>query len=318
MKCNIIVNAWDPEIKDHCRRMAAFVENAQLTSELNMMILGEKESEESWGTLTELVPAGSVCYIVMPYYRAETAIATIEPLIENGDISLLPDNYFGNEMAVRLAVRKGGSSVTRAVSLSAGNKVNVCKGVYSGHIQSGFDMTKVPYFITVDKGYDESEKVYEPRKPNKVLQVSAQDPAGSRERAVAASDKKAGLTESDFIVAFGRGIKSKDNAQAARDLAEDMGADFGVSRPVVMNAWAPMENLIGASGSMTKPEVCIAAGVSGAPAFYAGIEKSKLIVAINSDPDAPIMKKSDVVVCGDWKEILEQLTEILKENKNDQ
>ena len=82
-----------------------------------------------------------------------------------------------------------------------------------------------------------------------------------------------------------------------------------------MNAWLPMNHLIGVSGAMTNPEVCIAVGASGAAAFYAGIEKSKFIVAVNTDEKAPIMKNADVVVVEDFKPFIEALNKILEKHK---
>ena len=77
-----------------------------------------------------------------------------------------------------------------------------------------------------------------------------------------------------------------------------------------MNAWAPMNRLIGVSGAMLQPDICITAGVSGAAAFYAGIEKSKFIVAINTDGQAPIMKKADVAVADDFVPVIKALREM--------
>ena len=73
---------------------------------------------------------------------------------------------------------------------------------------------------------------------------------------------------------------------------------------------------IGVSGEMIAPEVCITAGVSGAAAFYAGIEKSKFIVAINTDEQAPIMKKADVAIVDDFMPVIQSLREIVKEQKD--
>ena len=112
------------------------------------------------------------------------------------------------------------------------------------------------------------------------------------------------------MIAAGRGVRNKENAEFLQKSAEALGGELGVSRPAAMNAWAPMNRLIGVSGAMLKPDICIAAGVSGAAAFYAGIEKSKFIVAINTDEQAPIMKKADVAVADDFVPVMKALRKL--------
>jgi electron transfer flavoprotein alpha subunit len=90
-----------------------------------------------------------------------------------------------------------------------------------------------------------------------------------------------------------------------------MGAEFGASRPVVMNAWAPRERLIGVSGTRTAPLLCIVVGASGAPALHWGIEKAAFIVAINPDQAAPIVAGSDAAVLDDGVAVVEELAEII-------
>ena len=110
-------------------------------------------------------------------------------------------------------------------------------------------------------------------------------------------------------------MKNKADAQYLKQIADTIGANFGVSRPVAMSAWAPLHRLVGVSGSMTKADVCIVAGASGAAAFYAGIEKSKFIVAINTDIRAPINKTSDVTIIDDYKAVLAELVKVMRENR---
>jgi electron transfer flavoprotein alpha subunit len=87
---------------------------------------------------------------------------------------------------------------------------------------------------------------------------------------------------------------------------------------VALSAWAPLNRLVGVSGAITKPEVCIAAAVSGAPAFYAGITHSKKIIALNSDDQAPITKAADVVIVDDYKTIIDALVKVILEAKGDE
>ena len=90
-----------------------------------------------------------------------------------------------------------------------------------------------------------------------------------------------------------------------------MGAAFGVSRPVAMNAWAPMDRLIGVSGTRAAPELCIVVGASGAPALYWGIEKAAFIVAVDLDEQAPIVGNADAAVIDDGVAVIEELAQIV-------
>ena len=80
-----------------------------------------------------------------------------------------------------------------------------------------------------------------------------------------------------------------------------------------MNAWLPVDRLIGVSGTILKNNLAIILGVSGAPAFYTGVEKCKHIISINTDKDAPITKKSDLAICGDCTEIFTKFSKLVKE-----
>ena len=93
--------------------------------------------------------------------------------------------------------------------------------------------------------------------------------------------------------------------------ARRMGAALGVTRPVAINAWAPMDRLIGLSGTRTAPALCIVVGASGAPAFHWGIEKAELIVALNPDEHAPIVGHADAAVLDDGVAVIEELSQII-------
>ena len=109
----------------------------------------------------------------------------------------------------------------------------------------------------------------------------------------------------------GYGAGSRAGVLRVAAAASRMGAGFGASRPVVMNAWAPMERLIGISGTRTAALLCIVVGASGAPALYWGIEKAAFIVAINPDEAAPIVAGSDAAVLDDGVAVVEELAEII-------
>ncbi len=117
------------------------------------------------------------------------------------------------------------------------------------------------------------------------------------------------LTEQDVLVAVGRGIQSQENVELAQALAETLGGAVCGSRPVIDQGWLPLSRQVGKSGLTVTPKLYIAAGVSGAPEHAEGMKGSELIIAINSDPGAPIFSVAHYGVVADALDILPALTD---------
>lgn len=120
------------------------------------------------------------------------------------------------------------------------------------------------------------------------------------------------LTEAELVVSAGRGLKGPENWGIVEDLAKVLGAATACSRPVADIGWRPHHEHVGQTGFAIRPNLYIAAGISGAIQHLAGVNGSKVIVAINTDPEAPFFKAADYGVLGDVFEVLPRLTEALK------
>jgi electron transfer flavoprotein alpha subunit len=123
------------------------------------------------------------------------------------------------------------------------------------------------------------------------------------------------LTEAELVVSAGRGLKGPENWGMVEDLAKTLGAATACSRPVADIGWRPHHEHVGQTGFAIRPNLYIAAGISGAIQHLAGVNGSKVIVVINTDPEAPFFKSADYGVVGDAFEVLPRLNEALKKFK---
>ncbi|MFC6716445.1 electron transfer flavoprotein subunit alpha/FixB family protein [Natrialbaceae archaeon GCM10025810] len=117
------------------------------------------------------------------------------------------------------------------------------------------------------------------------------------------------ISEADFLVSVGRGIEEEENLSMIEDLAEATGATVSSSRPIVDNGWLPKNRQVGQSGKVVTPDVYLAIGISGAVQHVAGMKGSDTIVAINTDPNAPIMDIADYAIHDDLFDVVPALTE---------
>jgi electron transfer flavoprotein alpha subunit len=120
------------------------------------------------------------------------------------------------------------------------------------------------------------------------------------------------ITRATALVAVGRGIQRQENLPMAEELAALLGGALCASRPVIDQGWLPLSRQVGKSGMVVKPKLYLALGISGASEHVEGMKDSELIIAVNSDPNAPIFETADYGVAMDMFEILPVLVEKLK------
>ena len=151
-----------------------------------------------------------------------------------------------------------------------------------------------------------------------VTDVPVELPADLKVRFEQYIDPEAGdvdVTQQDVLVSVGRGIQTQDNITLAEELAEALGGAVSASRPVIDQGWLPLTRQVGKSGATVKPKLYLAAGISGAPEHVEGMKGATLIVAVNTDPQAPIFSVAHYGYAGDVLEFLPALTAAVKARK---
>lgn len=320
MKYKIVLNGCSSNFSNQCSSVSAFLASANIVNrEAPTIILYNNPAAQS--SLAAEAPTALVQLIRIKRYEAETALAMLAALEkpDPADLYLFPGDYAGSELAVRLACRLGGSSMAAVESLQMDqDRIKCIKRVYNGYLRGTFELNKKPYCLSLARGIlsNRDSRVIEKREITYSDRTAEELPAYIIEQSVEKADRINELEEAKFVVAGGRGIKNKENYLKLEENARLLGATLGVSRPVAMNGWGPLNKLIGASGEIISPEICLALAVSGSPAFFSGIEKSRQIIAVNTDAQAAIVKNADLAIIDDYKAVLAELTRLIEKDKN--
>jgi electron transfer flavoprotein alpha subunit len=123
------------------------------------------------------------------------------------------------------------------------------------------------------------------------------------------------ISKQAVLVSVGRGIQNRDNVALAEDLAGALGGAVCGSRPVIDQGWLPLSRQVGKSGAVVKPKLYVAAGISGAPEHVEGMKNSDLIIAVNSDPQAPIFNVAHYGITADVIDVLPAVAEAVRSRK---
>lgn len=224
----------------------------------------------------------------------------------------------GKDLSPRIAVRLQTGLATDCTALSMGDDgVLVAKRpVYAG--KAFIELTcpvSRPQMASVRPNVLEMLPPDGAKKGETIKIEAKTDPASLRTTVVEivkAAGAKVDLTEAEIIVSGGRGMKGAENFKVLEELADVIHATVGASRAAVDSGWRDHNDQVGQTGKVVTPNLYIACGISGAIQHLAGMGSSKIIVAINKDPDAPIFQKADYGIVEDLFKVVPVLTEEFK------
>jgi len=230
------------------------------------------------------------------------------------DVIIFSHNTSGKAIAPRLSVRLKAGLVSGAAALpDLSNGFTVKKTVFSGKAFANIAVTSAKKIIALNpNSYDISTG----SGTAEVVPFAATIDAAKV--TVTATDKVTGevpLSEAEIVVSGGRGLKGPENWALVTDLAKLLGAATACSRPVADSDWRPHHEHVGQTGLAIAPNLYIAIGISGAIQHLAGVNRSKTIVVINKDPEAPFFKAADYGIVGDAFEVMPKIIEAVRKLK---
>jgi electron transfer flavoprotein alpha subunit len=232
---------------------------------------------------------------------------------QSAEVIVLGASSQGKDLAARLAARLNASLAMDCIAVKVdGGSVTATRPIYAGKVLAEVALSGSPKIIAIRPN---AMSIAETPKDGTVEKLTT-DPGDSRVRFVEKKleTEKVELTEADVIVSGGRGMGGSDYS-IVENLAEALGAAVGASRSAVDEGWRPHADQVGQTGKTVSPNLYVACGISGAIQHLAGMSSSKVIVAINKDPEAPIFAKADYGVVGDLFEIVPLITEEIKKHK---
>jgi electron transfer flavoprotein alpha subunit len=215
------------------------------------------------------------------------------------------------EFVARLAARLGVGLAADCVAFAMeGDKLVASRPIYAGKLLSKVAWAKGPWVATLRPNVFRPAEA-QPGKTAAVERPSLSAPAAIMKFVERREDVSTGLpelTEAETVISGGRGMKGPENYVILEDLARVVGAAVGASRAAVDAGWRPHRFQIGQTGRTISPKLYLGFGVSGAIQHLAGMRTSKVIVAVNKDPEAPIFKIADYGIVADLFEVVPALT----------
>jgi electron transfer flavoprotein alpha subunit len=226
---------------------------------------------------------------------------------EGSDTVVMAHDHSGRAVAPRVAVRLNAGLIASVTGRPSGETIkrNVFSGKATAEVSASSDrrvITTTPnaFGIGSNDGAPAEVKSFSTDVGDRRVQVV--------EAAKPSTGDRAPLPEAELVVSAGRGMKGPENWGIIEDLADALGATTACSRPVSDIGWRPHHEHVGQTGIAIRPNLYIAVGISGAIQHLAGVNNSKVIVVINTDPEAPFFKAADYGIVGDAFEVVPKLT----------
>ncbi|MGH9401608.1 MAG: electron transfer flavoprotein subunit alpha/FixB family protein [Terriglobia bacterium] len=290
----------------------------------SVVILGEQVSALASELAT--VRLGEVLVVQSPLlsnYTADGYVFSLQKVIRERapDYVVLGHTYQTRDVAPKLATALGAGFISDCLGYrKEDGRLVFNRQVFQGKFEADVEpVGRPPWLVSFQAGSFREDSVERVESHTHVASIQLEIPPGAIRTKPGDRFREArqsvDLTQAEIIVAAGRGIKSPENLEMVKKLAEALGGEVGASRPICDGGWLPMDRQIGSSGQTVAPKLYVALGISGAIQHQVGMKGSRTIVAINKDKEAPIFEIATYGIVGDLFEIVPPLIEEIRKIK---
>lgn len=256
----------------------------------------------------------------LAYPNAEIIRGMLVNLLPGDCICLLPHDTFGMDLAPGLSIKCDSSFVADVVDIEGadGDTLKTVRQEFGGQVSThvncniaqGAVLTVRTGAFAADESQSASGQVVD-----KSEAAGEVEPKRKFQEVVEAEMGDVDITKEDILISVGRGIGDEENIEAVQELAEAMGGVVSCSRPIVDAKWMEKSRQVGTSGQTVKPKVYLALGISGSFQHMGGVKGNPFIVAVNTNPKAPIFQSAEVGIVEDLMDFIPELTDKIKEMK---
>jgi electron transfer flavoprotein alpha subunit len=251
----------------------------------------------------------------LAHFAPEVFAATLADALRKAapSVVLMPATGWGKELGAKVAAKLDWGVATDCTSFQVeGGTLIFKRPVYAGKAMATIKAKSLPVIASIRPNIFPPAPAESAAAPIEKVEVAAVTPRAKVVEKVKKEAVDVDLAEAKIVVSGGRGAKSPEGFVQVREIAKMLGAAVGASRAAVDAGWIDYSTQVGQTGKTVAPQLYIALGISGAIQHLAGMSSSKVIVAVNKDPDAPIFQAADYGIIADMFEVMPVLKEELK------
>jgi len=244
---------------------------------------------------------------------SQSAATVFSDLALDYSVIVFSNTYTAKMIAPRLSVKIGAALLTNVISVSEGSNIQIKRKAFS---TKAIETTKSNTEKTILCIAPNSFGLIETGGSCTIEKIDFSESGSLSFDGQETASGKISISEAEIVVSGGRGLKGPENWGMIEELADVLGAATACSKPVADIGWRPHSEHVGQTGISVTADLYIAIGISGAIQHLAGVNSSKVMVVINTDPEAPFFKAADYGIVGDAFEVVPQLIEEIKKLKN--